>query len=252
MDQATRGILTAASLLVAVGGCGSKSSNSSNSADSGLVTQTGRAVTYTPCASNEPLAGATVTIGSRTATTAADGTYSIQVPSGTPFTMTATAPNYIQITEAEDSVTTDYDRGDTRMILSETASFFTAELPSYVATGGILTIELVKTAGCTDVGGTTIQVSPSSASALMQYPSTCSSPVGANPYAADGTFPNASAAVVYNLTPGTYTLTATSPSCTQIPYPYTDPTTGLTYEGTVTTIAAGTAMGMSFARVFLK
>ena len=76
--------------------------------------------------------------------------------------------------------------------------------------------------------------------------------VGANPYAADGMFPNASAAVVYNVTPGTYTLTATSPNCTQVPYPYTDPATGLTYEGTVTTTAAGTAMGMSFARVFLK
>ena len=43
--------------------------------------------------------------------------------------MTATAANYIQITEAEDSVTANYDRGDTRMILSDTASFSTAEPP---------------------------------------------------------------------------------------------------------------------------
>ena len=59
----------------------------------------------------------------------------------------------------------------------------------------------------------------------------------------------ASAAVVYNLTPGRHTVTATSPTCTQIPYPYTDTTTGLTYDGTVTT-QAGT--GDSFIRVFLK
>jgi hypothetical protein len=249
MGHEVRAILTAASLLAAVSGCGS---SGSKSASSGMITQTGRTVTYTPCAANEPLAGATVTIGSRTATTAADGTYSISIPSGTPFTMTITAPDYIQITEAEDSASADYTRPDTRMILNDTATFFTEVLPSYAATGGILTIELVKTGACTDIGGTTVSVSPASSGALTQYPSQCATPLGQNAYATDGVFPAASAAVVYNLTPGTYTLTATSPKCTQIPYPYTDPDTELTYEGTVVVAAAGTGMGMSFARVFFQ
>jgi hypothetical protein len=243
MGHEVRTILTAASLLAAVGGCGSSS---------GMITQTGKTVTYTPCAANEPLAGATVTIGSHTATTAADGSYSISIPSGTPFTMTVTAPNYIQITEAEDSASADYTRPDTRMILSDTATFLTEELPSYAATGGIITIELVKTGACTDVGGTTVSVSPASSDALTQYPDQCGSPLGQNAYATDGIFPAASAAVVYNLTPGTYTLTATSPKCSQIPYPYTDPDTQLTYEGTVVVAAAGAGMGMSFARVFFQ
>jgi len=83
---------------------------------------------------------------------------------------------------------------------------------------------------------------------VTDYPSQCITPVGGTS-ATDGVFPTASAAVVYNLTPGKHTVTATSPKCTQIPYPYTDPTTGLTYDGTVTT-QAGT--GDSFIRVFLK
>jgi len=204
---------------------------------------------YSPCANDVPVAGATITIGSRTATTAMDGTYSIEVPSGTPFAMMATAPQYIQITEAQDSVAANYDRGDTRMIPSQTASFLTALLPNYSATGALLLIELVKTGSCTDVGGTTVQISPASPNAVTQYPAQCSSPVGPNAYATDGTFPAASAAVLYNLTPGTQTVTANSPKCSQIPYPYTDPTTGLTYDGNVTT-QAGT--GLSFTRVFLK
>jgi len=248
MANQARRLAAAASLLTALAGC---SSSGGGAADAGppLVTQTGTTVTYTPCAPNTPLAGATLTIGSHSATTAADGTYSIDVPSGTPFTMTVTAPNYIPLIEAEDTVSANYARGDTRMILDQTASFFTAVLPKYTSAGGLLIIELVTTGSCTDLGGTTVAVSPASPNALTQYPAQCATPVSQNTSATNGVFPAANAAVIYNLTPGTVTVTATSPNCTQIPYPYTDSTTGLTYDGTVTT-QAGT--GTSFTRVFFK
>jgi len=96
---------------------------------------------------------ATVTIGSRAATTASDGTYSIQVPSGTSFTMMVTAANYAPLIEADDTVTAGYDRGDTLLIPSEIASILEGALANFDATQSLLTIELVKTGSCTDVGG---------------------------------------------------------------------------------------------------
>ncbi len=213
-----------------------------------VATQTGKTVSYTPCSAPVPVAGATITIGSRTATTAADGTYSIEVPSGTPFTMMVTAPSYIPLTEAEDTVAASYDRGDTLLISTETAMFLEDALPSYSATGSLLTIELVKTGACKDVTGTTVAVSSAGSTAVTQYPAQCASPVGGTS-ATDGTFPVASDAVVYNLPPGPHTVKVTSPKCTQVPYPYTDAATGLTYDGTVTT-EAGNAN--AFTRVFLE
>jgi hypothetical protein len=213
-----------------------------------MVTQTGTTVSYSPCATPAPVAGATVTIGSRSVTTAADGTYAIEVPAGVPFTMTVTQPSYIPLFEAEDTVEASYDRGNTILISTQTASLLEDSLPSFDATASLLTIELVKTGSCTEVAGTTVVVSPSVANAVAQYPAQCISPIGGTS-AADGVFPSASAAVVYNLPAGTYTVTASSPKCTQIPYPYTDPTTGLTYDGPVTTKAGGPN---AFTRVFLK
>ncbi len=240
-------------LGVWLGGCSSSgggvaAQGDGGGGDAGVPTQTGKMSQYMPCSTTvTPVAGATVAIAGKTATTGADGTYSIEVPTGTPFTMTVTAPEYVQLIEAEDTVTGSYDRGNTKLILSDTASLLSSALANYEPDGGLLTIELVKTGTCTDLGGTTVQITPSGhANALTQYPATCGSPVGPDAFATDGVFP---AAVIYNLTPGTQTVSATSPKCTQIPYPYTDPATGLTYDGKVTT-QAGT--GTSFTRVFLK
>jgi hypothetical protein len=250
-----------AAFALALGGCSSSSAAPSDAGASSTApadaappdaapsvpTQTGKVIQYMPCSTTVTgVGGATVAIGSKTATTAADGTYAIEVPVGTPFTMTVTAPDYVQLIEAEDTVSGSYDRGNTKLILSDTASLLSAALSNYDADGGLLTIELVKTGTCADLGGTTVQLSPPSANSLTQYPATCGSPVGTTGSATDGVFP---AAVVYNLTPGTQTVSATSPKCTQIPYPYTDPATGLTYDGNVTT-QAGT--GTSFTRVFMK
>jgi hypothetical protein len=229
-------------LLVALPAC------SSGASSGPTVTQTGTTVDYSPCAEPTPVAGATVSVGSQTAMTASDGTYSIQVPSGSSFTMTVTAANYISLIEAADMVTASYDRGNTLMISTSTASFLESALPGFDSSASLLTIELVKTGSCTDVTGTTITVSPTNTSAVTQYPAQCVSPVGGTS-ATDGVFPSASAAVVYNLSAGVHTVSASSPACKQVPYPYKDPTTGLTYEGTVTTQTGNTN---AFTRVFLE
>jgi hypothetical protein len=255
-SQAARG---SSALLLLVAGvataCGSSGANGSSGPQ---VTQRGRTVQYLPCnTSPAAVAGATVTVGSQTTTTAKDGTYSILVPAGTPFTMsvektTIKNPNdptdlkYVKLIEAEDTVTASYDRGDTKLISADTAGLLSSALTSYDTTKSLLTIELVKTGNCTDVGGTTVAISPSNADAVSLYPAQCISPDPSNASATDGVFP---AAIIYNLTPGTHSVTAASPHCTQIPYPYTDPTNGLTYDGTVIT-EAGT--GTSFLRVFFK
>jgi hypothetical protein len=221
----------------------------SSGASSGpTVTQTGKTVEYSPCAEPTAVAGATVTVGAQSATTAADGSYSIQVPSGAPFTMTVYAPQYIPLIEAQDMVKASYDRGNTLMISTSTASFLESALPGFDSSATFLTVELVKTGNCADVTGTTITVSPTNAGAATEYPAQCVSPVGGTS-ATDGVFPSASAAVVYNLSPGTHTVSASSPKCKQVPYPYEDPATGLTYEGVVTTEIGDTN---AFTRVFLE
>jgi hypothetical protein len=227
---------------------GSAACSSSSGSSGPVVTQTGKTVSYTPCSSPVPVAGATVSVGSRSATTAADGSYTIEVPAGAPFTMTVTAPDYIPLTEAEDTVQASYDRGNTLLISTETAMFLEGALPGFDPKMSLLTIELVKTGTCTDVTGTTVTVSSPGTGAVTEYPAQCASPVGGSS-ATEGTFPSASDAVVYNLTPGAHTVRAASPKCTQVPYPYTDPATGLTYDGTVTT-QAGNAN--AFTRVFLQ
>ena len=243
---------TATLLVLAAAGC------SSNGGTTALVTQRGRTVQYLPCQTTlAPVAGATVTVGAQTATTAKDGTYSIEVPSGTPFTMTVekttiSNPNdptdikYVKLIEAQDTVKASYDRGDTRLLSVDTASLLSSALTNYDTAKALVTVELVKTGSCADVGGTTVKLSPSDSKAVTIYPQNCISPDPSGPSATKDIFP---AAVVYDLSPGTYTVSATSPTCTQVPYPYTDPTNGLTYDGTVTT-EGGT--GMSFVRVFLK
>jgi hypothetical protein len=236
--------------LGAVAGvCGLALAACSSSSGSGpMVMQTGTTVAYSPCATPTPVAGATVSVGSSSATTAADGTYSIEVPSGSPFTMSVTAANYIPLIEAEDTVTAAYARGNTLLISTTTASFLESALPGYESSGTLLTIELVGTGSCTDVTGTTVTVSPTNTEAVTQYPEQCVSPVGGTS-ATQGTFPSASAAVVYNLSAGMHTVSATSPKCTQIPYPYKDPANGVTYDGTVQTQTGNTN---SFTRVFLQ
>ncbi len=224
--------------------------SSSDTSSTPMVTQTGRVLSFEVCnTAHTPVAGATVTVGGNTATTGTDGTYSIAVPPKDPFTMQvvkASAPTYVQLLEEENTVQGDYNRGDTQLIPTSTATLLSSSLPNYDTTQALITVELVKTGACADLGGTTVSASPTGAKAITQYPASCVSPVGTNAFVTDGIFP---AAVIYNVTPGKQTLSATSPKCTQIPFPYTDPTTKLTYDGTVQT-QAGT--GTSFVRIFMK
>jgi hypothetical protein len=233
---------------IALTACSSSGSGGGTASSTKLVTQTGRVIDYMACGTTAtPVPGAQVAVGSHTATTGADGTYSLQVPAGEPFTMMVTkAPSYVQLIEEENTVQADYDRGDTKLVPSGTAMLLSGSLPSYDTSHALVSVELVKTGACTDLGGATVTVSPAGSGALTQYPAACVTPVGTNPYVTDGVFPSA---VVYELDPGQKSITATSPKCTQIPFPYTDPATGLTYDGTVET-QAGT--GTSFVRVFMR
>jgi hypothetical protein len=236
--------------LAFVGALTACSSSNGSSASTPGVTQTGRVVEFEVCATaTKGVAAATVTVGGSSTTTASDGTYSLQVPAGEPFTMQVTKtsdPSYVPLLEEENKVEAAYDRGDTQFISTQTATLLGSSLAQYDTTLALITIELVKTGACTDLGGATVSATPTGAKAITQYPASCVSPVGANAFVTDGIFP---AAIIYDVTPGRQSVTATSPKCTQIPFPYTDPTTGLTYDGMVET-QAGT--GTSFVRIFMK
>ncbi len=231
------------------------SSSSGGGGGSKLVTQTGRVIAYAPCALTGSgqavtvVAGATVTVGANSTTTGKDGTYTLQVPTDEPFIMNVTdAPDYVPLLEEQNTVSASYDRGDTQLIPTQTAQFLSSLLPSYDTSLGLITFQLVGTGTCTDLGGSTVTVTNAGSGALTQYPASCGTPteMAGAAYVTNGIFP---AAVVYNVTPGTQTVSASSPKCTQIPFPYTDPTTGLTYDGTIETQGV---LGTSFVKIFMK
>lgn len=207
------------------------------------VKQTGQIVKYLPCQTTyDPVAGATVTVGTHTTTSDATGNYSLDIEKDTPFVMKVTNTAFVNLSEGETKISADYDRGQTRLIPDSVGDILRPALPDYDASGAIITLEVIKQGACTTLKGATITIDPPDPAAKIQYPSACISPTG--DAMTDDVFPSA---VIYNLTPGvSHTISITSPTCTMAPYPFAYQ--GLTWDGSVNT---ETGDAISFVRVFL-
>ncbi len=203
------------------------------------ATQRGRVIV---ARSEAPLEGATVTIGSRSATTAADGTYAVQVPRGTPYAMVVTAPDHFKLLEEEWSVGGDVVRGDTNLLSNQLASLLQGFLPERDPAKGVLAVRVYGVRGCADEGGATLTITPSGAAQVRYFAGGI--PSGAATSVAKG---ESISAVFTNVDPGVpVVVRATSPTCTELARPVTED--GVTFTGVVRTEPGET---LAYARVFL-
>lgn len=208
----------------------------------GLATQTGRAIVVQLAT---PLAGATVSAAGKQATTEADGTYTLQVPRGTPFTLRFTAPEHYQLIEQEYVVTKDpYARGDSLVLAKATAQLLSAFLDGYDKTRGLIAVRVVKKTGCATETGAVVGVeAPADAKPIVKYTTNGLPGNGTSIVAGDN-----NGALIYNVPTGApLKVTVKHPTCAPLPFP-------VEFEGTTYTSGAATpepGESLSFVRVFL-
>ncbi|MDB4996768.1 MAG: hypothetical protein JWM74_4200 [Myxococcaceae bacterium] len=207
----------------------------------GQATQKGRIIDLDSKAGVE---GATVDLGGKTGVTGDKGAYAIQVPLDTNFFMSVTGPGHLKLIEQEWKLTGDFDRSTTSFIPTSTSDTLRSTLPGYDATKATISVGLVITGACTTEGGATIEIVPPGAAKMKYFRGGFPSTADTVSVAGETT----PTAVFWNVEPcDDYTIKVTHPTCTVIPFPYTDGP--ITYSGRARGEAGDAA---SFARVFLK
>jgi hypothetical protein len=212
----------------------------------GMVQQKGRIVDFGQQGTG--VASATITLGPTvTLTSDAKGNYTTFIPLNTPVVMNVTAPNYYRLIEGEWLLKADADRGTTRLLSNDSATTLLSALSlagPLDKTLGIISLWAIPKTGCPSEEGVVFDVQPQTAKTHRVYlkggiPDTTlnAGVAGENPHVA-----------FYNLPVGPITVTATHPTCGQLPYPQDD-AMGFTYTGNVTVSGDGTTV--SFFRVFL-
>lgn len=193
-----------------------------------MVTVSGRVVDY---ATNKPLAGVKIVMGTATFTTPADGKYAIQVPKDVPLDAKVTKDGYIVGFMPEESFSGDGDRGD--FTLPDLNTYNLAELgqDGYDESLASVTIVVRTLPSCASDDGATLTVTAPSGTKTLYFkgglPSASTTAVQA------GQTPAIS---VYNVTPGAeLQFTLSHPTCTQAPFPVTVGTA--TFTGKVSTEA---------------
>jgi hypothetical protein len=211
------------------------------SVDSGpTVHQTGSIVDFDAAT---PVAGATVTDGKHTATTAADGTYSLEVDMGVAFTMTVTAPMYVTLVEQPSTLTADASRGATQLLALADEPLLEDTLNGYDATLGVLSVAVIATGSCATEAGTTLTVSPAGDSKIVYMAHHV--PNSTYTSAQDGAFPSAA---IYNLPTGVpITVSITGGTCTASTFPVLY--NGISFDPAVSTQPGNVT---AFSRIFLE
>jgi hypothetical protein len=176
-------------------------------------TQKGRII---DAVGKDGVAGAVVSIGGKSVTTNADGTYAISITKDVPTSMTVTAPDHFKLNEQEWIVKTDlFDRADTSLLSTATAGLLTSFLPAHDAAKGLLAVRVYPLAPCVSEAGSTIALEPAGTSQVTYF---------------SGGFPNKTAkvtakdeafsAVFTDVEPGVaLKLVVTSPICEQVAFP---------------------------------
>jgi len=203
-------------------------------------TQTGRII---DAVGKTGVAAAVVTIAGQTATTGDDGTYAIGIPKNVPYSMTVTAPDHFKLDEQEWIVKTDlFDRGDTSLLSTSTASFLSGLLPTRDPAKGMLAVRIYPLPPCTSEQGSTLSLSPAGTSKLTYFMGGLpnqGATVTTKDQSFSGVFTDVDVAVPL-------TVTVTSPDCEQVPFP-------LDYGGVTLTGKQQAEPGdvVSYIRVFI-
>lgn len=231
-----------------------------NDAPASGYKQTGRIVDFT---SKNPIAGATVSSGSASATTGTDGKYSLDVPQDTAYTMTISNDGYLTLHEQEWKLSGDANRGDTSAVANGIENLLKNALsPLPDGQLGVLSINVYATGSCASPIG-----------AVLDAPGAATADGGggnvhivyfANGFPSSGTSvqdTGTPSAIIYNLPVGTFSqVTVTHPTCTPVAFPVADPSIPtMTYTGNVKLDPsgpmddAGVVQNVaSFMRVYLK
>jgi hypothetical protein len=172
----------------------------------------GRLVDYF---SNMPLAGLTVTDGTNSVTTGADGTFVLPAPMGATLSPVASGPMFASLYLPEATADgVDVDRRDVPMA---TLDNFTLEQSILANDTSMALVHILirKSGACTSLAGGTITVS-SPAGTKIAYFSTSGLPAAQVMYDVVAPKPNA---VVYNVAAGaSLDVQIDVPGCTQVPF----------------------------------
>lgn len=221
------------------GSAGDGQTDGSNGTDASTGTHfRGQLVDFQSAAA---IVGGSVSGAGKTATSDASGFFDLAVLPNAPFTATGTAALYTKLIGQELMISGDDDFGFLPMIKTGTTSLLRSQFPGYSPTMGALIVLAVPTGTCASEGGTTLSVSPGGTVVYFSggFPSASATSITAG---------QAPSAVIYNITPGVaLTLSASSPTCSQKPYPVTQGV--LTYTGAMQ-VEPGDAI--TAARVFLQ
>jgi hypothetical protein len=203
--------------------------------------QTGRIVRAR--SEGQPLGGAIITVGERTAIANEDGTYEIGVPKGLPYTMKVTAEDHFAWIEQEWTLSADtLDRGDTQLIPNSLANLLAGFLPGRDTAKGMIGVRVLPLPPCESEEGSEVSIEPAGSSEVRYFASGLPR--------ADATAAvkdESMSAIFYNVDVGVpVRVTVTSPRCEAVAYPVDHH--DVTYTGNVQAEAGDS---VSFVRVFL-
>lgn len=189
------------------------------------------------------VAGATVTVGGKTALTRDDGTYEIVVPRSTPYTMSVAEPAHYKLNEQEWIIKeATFDRKDTSLLSVDIANLLASFLPLRDPAKGLLVVRIYPVPPCDSEQGSTLAIEPAGTSKLTYFS-------GARPNKAatsttkDEAFSGAFSDVDINVP---IKVIVTSPSCEAVAFP-------VDYQGVTYTGVQKTEPGevLSYVRVFI-
>ena len=251
-----------ATCLIVLAGCSSSSGTGGGGGQTGddssgpAVNEHGVVYDYGTLLSTGTLAtvgGLTVTDGSHTTTTAADGTWSLQLPLGSTLAPVVTGtskgdPYSYLILPTATAAGTDLDWGN--IITPDVSTFMLERLTLGSSdTDAIIHIVAITTGACTSLAGGTLTVT-SPPGAKVNYFDTQGYPAAAQTSMVDPPVPQRPVADIYNVAAGTQlTFTVTHPTCHLSAYPVTS--NGGTFNGQVTTKTAEPGDNNSALNIFL-
>lgn len=179
-----------------------------------------------------PASGLTVTDGTQSGTTDAQGNFALPAPAGASLQTVVTGPKYTTLFLPEaTSATGDVDRK--RFMVPDTGALTLAQqITSCDTTQAVVYVTIEKVGACTSVDGGTLTLR-SPQGAQFMYFNSYKLPSATQTSIVDT--PDMPVALIYNVPPGSdFDIQVDHPTCKMVPFPATRPD-GTTFSGKVTT-----------------
>lgn len=179
------------------------------------------------------ISGATVTALGRSATTAANGRFSLDVAVDTPFVYTIDAADHFKFVSQEMIVHGPFQQEPSFVLMASVVPALKGGLPGLDEALGVVSVTIYPRGSCAEETGATVSVAPEGA-AKITYADDYGLPDPAVTSAAKNQF-----VVLYNVPLGVeLTVRASHPTCRMGAFPYVDPA-ALPQAGAVTYTGKG-------------